>query len=201
MATHDSTCSIRDCARPAKARGMCSKHYQNLRKYGHAIARRDWSIEDVLDDIGWDYTEDGCWEWRGDRNELGYGRLTLKRKGLDKTRVHRLMFERYVGSIPDGMVIRHKCDNPPCCNPDHLEVGTQADNLADMVSRGRYHRHGSTECQNGHDISSPGSYRMGKRKNKGDEKVCLACQRERHLRHREKKNLERAKLRDYSEAA
>lgn len=188
-------CSVKGCERPHKARGMCRQHDRNMQSNGHPEPRRDWPVERVLDYIGWDVTSDGCWEWRGDRNELGYGRLTLVRKGLDKARVHRLMFERYSGPIPAGLVVRHKCDNPPCSNPDHLELGTQNDNVQDMIDRGRCWRHGATECQNGHDLTSPDSYRIGKRKGRGDEKVCLTCQRERKLRWQEKKKLERAKLR------
>ena len=110
---------------------------------------------EMLDYIGWDVTSDGCWEWRGDRNELGYGRLTLVRKGLDKARVHRIMFERYFGPIPDGSVVRHKCDNPPCCNPDHLELGTMAENMADMIERGRHRNSKKTRCKRGHSPAGP----------------------------------------------
>lgn len=201
MATRNSTCSIDSCDRSARCRGMCMTHYGNLYKYGHAIPRRDWSIEETLDDCGWDITEADCWEWRGDRNELGYGRLTLTRKNLHKARVHRLMFERYFGPIPDGMIVRHKCDNPPCSNPDHLELGTMAENSRDMIDRGRHWRYGATECRNGHDITNPTSYRISKRKGRGDEKVCLTCQRERHLRSQEKQKLDRAKIRNSNEAA
>lgn len=175
---------------------MCNTHYENLRKYGHAIPRRDWSIEEKLDDTGWSITEDDCWEWRGARNEHGYGVITLVRKNLFNARVHRVMFERHFGPIEERLVVRHKCDNPPCCNPDHLELGTMADNSNDTKVRGRHWRYGATECLNGHDLTKPGSYRVQeRRKGRSDEKVCLTCQPERHLRWQEKKKLERAKLR------
>lgn len=50
---------------------------------------------------------------------------------------HRLAYETWVGPIPDGLIVRHKCDNPPCINPEHLETGTYADNAHDRDSRGR----------------------------------------------------------------
>ena len=198
MATSDSTCSIEGCARPERARGMCNTHYENKRRYGHAIPRRDWSVNETLDYIGWDITADGCWEWRGNRNWCGYGTMSLARKGIDRARAHRLMYERFVGPIPEGHVIRHKCDNPPCVNPNHLESGTQSENVWDMVHRGRHWRHEAEQCLNGHPITDPATYRIQKRSGRGDEKVCLRCQRERHLRWREKKKLERAKLREAS---
>src|SRR5690606_2829424 len=51
--------------------------------------------------------------------------------------VHRLAYETWVGPIPDGHIVRHRCDNPPCINPIHLETGTWGDNMKDKVERGR----------------------------------------------------------------
>jgi hypothetical protein len=82
---------------------------------------------------GWDVVDSGCWEFRGPRNEDGYGRVGDG--GIHK--VHRLSYEQHVGPIPAGLKIRHTCDNPPCLNPEHLIPGTQSDNIADMRERGR----------------------------------------------------------------
>lgn len=54
-------------------------------------------------------------------------------------RAHRMVWIEANGPIPDGLVIRHKCDNPSCVNLDHLEIGTQSDNVHDMIERGRMH--------------------------------------------------------------
>ena len=100
--------------------------------YAHAAWR---SFEDRLKMRGWDVmTPTGCWEIRGSKHRQGYG--LLKVKGSTKF-AHRIAYEAWVGPIPEGLVVRHKCDNPPCINPDHLEVGTQKDNAVDRETRGR----------------------------------------------------------------
>lgn len=76
-----------------------------------------------------------CVEWTGSKNEKGYG--LIWRKGLSPVRAHRAIWMGENGDIPDGMVLRHKCDNPSCINLEHLELGTPAQNSRDMVSRGR----------------------------------------------------------------
>lgn len=76
--------------------------------------------------------DDDCIEWTGATTKAGYGKRCIKQKYY---LVHRLAFEERHGYLPD--VVRHTCDNPPCYNPDHLIAGTQADNMRDMVSRGR----------------------------------------------------------------
>lgn len=73
---------------------------------------------------------DGCWRWTGSFTKLGYGR---DRRGL----AHRQMYEAVHGCIPVGSVIRHRCDNRYCVNPEHLVHGTQMQNVHDMKSRGR----------------------------------------------------------------
>ncbi len=78
-----------------------------------------------------------CWEWTGYRRESGHGQLSGP-DGKRLTSPHRVAYELECGPIPEGMVVMHKCDNPPCCNPDHLELGTQADNLRDMFAKGRH---------------------------------------------------------------
>jgi hypothetical protein len=79
-------------------------------------------------------TGDDCWEWQGAKLKAGYGQT---RVGTKNMLVHRVVYEHTVGPIPDGMVVMHTCDNPSCCNPNHLRLGTQQDNVDDRIAKGR----------------------------------------------------------------
>lgn len=78
--------------------------------------------------------EDGCWEWSHSRNSEGYGNIWVDKKCK---KAHRVSYELHFGPIPEGLLVCHHCDNPPCCNPDHLFLGTDADNTQDKVNKGR----------------------------------------------------------------
>lgn len=80
----------------------------------------------------------GCWEWTAFRTEQGYGRIQLDRKFKG---AHRVSYREFCGPIPDGLHVLHRCDNPSCVNPDHLFLGTNDDNVADKVKKGRQRRH------------------------------------------------------------
>ena len=79
----------------------------------------------------------GCWLWLGTTTYQGYGQLRIRGASV---RAHRFAFELYHGSIPDGLFVLHKCDVPCCVNPDHLYLGTPADNARDAVKRNRTRR-------------------------------------------------------------
>jgi hypothetical protein len=77
-----------------------------------------------------------CWEWTASKFKSGYGIFTINKKPF---RAHRIAFTLYkMPSIPDGLHVLHKCDNPSCVNPDHLFLGTHQDNMTDMCKKGRH---------------------------------------------------------------
>ena len=80
----------------------------------------------------------GCWEWNGFKNALGYGIFEIRGKLV---RVHKFSLERKIGRIlTAGEVTRHMCNNRCCCNPDHLEAGSQNDNIQDTIRANRQSR-------------------------------------------------------------
>lgn len=80
----------------------------------------------------------GCWEWTGGRGNHKYG-VFYPKHGVSAL-AHRVSWELAHGAIPDGMHVLHRCDNRPCVNPSHLFLGTNDDNIADKVSKGRQSR-------------------------------------------------------------
>jgi len=78
---------------------------------------------------------EGCWGWKGGTPDPGYGMFRSKMKQF---RAHRASWTLHFGEIPKGMCVLHKCDNKICSNPDHLFLGTDADNALDMLKKG-YH--------------------------------------------------------------
>jgi hypothetical protein len=113
----------------------------------------------------------GCLLWEGARGGNGYGYVRLDGRTVA---VHRLVVA-LDGRDPTGQVVRHTCDNPACVNPEHLVLGSQADNVADMMQRGRHRPvERVTVCANGHEYERSPSGRRG----------CLACHREREAQRR-----------------
>lgn len=91
------------------------------------------TLDDFMDRVEYD-TNGGCWLWARAADARGYGSLLFNGR---VTGTHRVSYILHKGEIPPGMLVCHKCDNPPCCNPDHLFLGTYRDNSVDMHRKGR----------------------------------------------------------------
>jgi hypothetical protein len=100
---------------------------------GAVFCERFWSHVDIRG-------ENDCWEWKLYRTKKGYGSFQLSRRHGPK-RAHRVAYYLHTGTNPGDLRVRHSCDNPPCCNPVHLRLGTDLDNVRDMIERGRKSPH------------------------------------------------------------
>lgn len=107
---------------------------------------------------------DECWPWTASTDRYGYGQFHVDGRSL---RAHRVSYELANGAIPEGRLVMHTCDNPPCVNPAHLVLGTAAENMQDKVRKGRQSngRERRTHCPKGHPLDVVRS--CGRRKCRG----------------------------------
>jgi hypothetical protein len=84
--------------------------------------------------IEYEIDKNGCWNCISHFKNNSYPMIRINYKSM---KMSRYIYERFIEVIPEGLMIRHKCDNPSCINPEHLEVGTNKDNMDDMVKRNR----------------------------------------------------------------
>lgn len=130
-------CSVPGCTGRYLGNGYCGRHYNRLRRHGDpAKALRPSTRGKTIGDRIAFYTRRGedCWEWTGPMSGVGYGRV---RVGRGWQLAHRASYELEHGEIPAGLWVLHRCDNPKCVRPDHLFLGTAADNTADMLVKKR----------------------------------------------------------------
>lgn len=117
--------------------------WKSQQRFCSKSCARRWRHRD-RDDIArfWKYVNLGpileCWEWTGAKSSDGYGSFGIYVEGHQKAiGTHRFAWFATNGAIPDEMSVLHACDNPACCNPHHLFLGTQQDNIGDMVTKSR----------------------------------------------------------------
>lgn len=143
-----------------------------------------------------------CWEWIGMRTDNGrgafYGTVLLS-PGPTTTGAHRIAYKLFVGPIPPGLFVLHRCDNPGCVRPDHLFLGTHADNVLDWIRKGRTTkgkpRYATRRdlCSKGHPIEAT----LGTMKGR----FCPTCAKARRRARTERETLARRLRRVHGSAA
>ena len=136
------TCSIDGCTNPSARRGWCGKHYARWYRTGDPnitrCVRNGSTVTESFLHTGWTVSASGCWEWNGGHDSSGYGALGTATDGSKKA--HRVSYEHFKGDIPNGMLVCHSCDNRNCVNPEHLWLGSIANNNADRDAKKRQSR-------------------------------------------------------------
>lgn len=133
-------CNVEGCQSRHSAKGYCLKHYKRVKRKGSVHSVLDSSYLErfnnryKVDDVVHERLKTPCWTWTAGKISAGYGSFSVDGK---ETRAHRYSYELYVGKIPKGLLVRHRCDNPACVNPEHLLLGTDKDNAKDRCRRGR----------------------------------------------------------------
>lgn len=122
-----------------------------------------------------------CWPFTGNRMPRGYGRIVVGSRSQGNRRTllaHRAAWELTNGPIPDGMAICHKCDNPSCCNPSHLFLGTHLDNMRDASQKNRMPGNPGkkSHCRRGHPLTADNVYVKP-----NGNRQCLTCKRMKQL--------------------
>lgn len=124
-------CAVLGCDRPVRSRGLCISDYTKARRDGtlSLLTVSDRFYAKVLHG-------DGCWEWTGTRLPKGYGQF--RHPDGRTVKAHRMAWELAHGEpAPEGLLVCHTCDNPPCVRPSYLFIGTKVDNGRDMADKGR----------------------------------------------------------------
>jgi hypothetical protein len=147
----DEVIAYQNSKRVSKMCSICGKEFLTRgkkvttcsRKCASTIANKTWwanrlNSQEYIDKCLWSKInkagEDDCWEWQGHRDLKGYGTLIFFGK---RVLAHRVICKLTHEDFDEGLLACHKCDNPPCCNPNHLYPGTYKDNSNDKHQRGR----------------------------------------------------------------
>ena len=149
------TCVLSWCDLPHCACGYCAAHYQRwLRGKDLTAPIKSVSRQKPTEAAFWLQVERSvdCWTWTGTCDKDGYGLFTITADGHRYQRAHRYSYWLATQAHPGKLWVLHRCDNPPCVRPDHLFLGTAADNTADMMAKER-NRHATGDRRPGLKLS------------------------------------------------
>lgn len=149
--------------------GIYERKFKNKGRPKLDLLERFWGFVEMI-------PFHSCWEWTGpksgSRKGRYYGYFKINKKNI---KAHRFSYELHKGKIPETILVCHSCDNPGCCNPDHLFLGTHADNMRDCANKGRTAGAKIIQCRRGHPYDDANTYKF---KNGTSERRCRACARE-----------------------
>src|SRR5262245_33607729 len=135
-----SQCNQEGCGESARTRDMCRKHYMRWYRHGDpgaVLTAWDARGRAPLVERFWAKVAVGnsaeCWVWQAYCRPDGYGQFQYSR--ANPRTAHRVAYELTYGPIPAGQEVCHRCDTPPCCNPDHLFLGSHHENMTDMADK------------------------------------------------------------------
>jgi hypothetical protein len=134
-------CKVENCEREAKSRGFCFRCYQRLRYHEKLTLKQSKDYGTPEERFRRKYKVNlttGCWEWTKSLNHDGYGEFILKQ---GRILAHRFSYALFKSHLNKEQRILHICDNRRCVNPKHLKIGTQQENIKDMVVKDRHAKH------------------------------------------------------------
>lgn len=161
---------VREILKAAVIRGEATREQLRITTLTLVFVARRPAHERVMEKVQI-ADKTGCWIFTGTKSHFGYGSIWIK--GGSFRAAHRVMWEHANGrKLTRWEFVCHKCDNPPCCNPAHLFLGTLADNNKDMATKGRYNHQQRTHCIHGHAFTPENTYRPPGRPNR---RHCITC--------------------------
>jgi hypothetical protein len=183
-------CKFPSCKNRVYARKSLCPAHERQKRLGQALRpiQPKRTGDDAASRLSGRYTVNpntGCYEWTGAKSALGYGRLRYKDRAYVAS---RFAYVAWVGDVPSGAEVCHRCDNPSCINPAHLFIGSHAENMRDMAAKFRLPAQSRTHCKRGHELTPDN---IVPTRGKSLRRKCKTCERDRS---RIRARLRRARL-------